>query len=362
MGFAIIAFLHIQTRNVERMEEEVSKKVNFGIGIATGTEGLMYPIPYASVKDIVEMSVLAEKLGFDSVWGNDHITTQNYVREEFNQPPRYYAPLMVLAAIAERTTTLKICTALLVLPFRNPAVVAKEIATLDQLSDGRVRLGVGLGAYREEFEAEFGDAAKEIVRGKMLDESIEALNMLFTQDNVTFKGKYYDLQNVQSFPHPVSKPFHFYFGGNSENGLRRTVKYGTGWLPALLTPDEIKTGVDKLKAMCEEVGRPFDIDIAPQLSIAVSKTTEEARARFEKSQIYRHSCSLGKSTMKGKDATAYDDRNLVGSVDYVCEKIEKYIEAGVTTFSALIFANDTVEETKEEMQFFAEEVISRFNK
>ena len=110
-------------------------KANFGLGIATGTEGLMYPIPYSSARDVVDLSVYAEKLGFHSVWGNDHITTQNYVREEFaNKPPRYYAPLLELAAIAERTTTLKLATALLVIPFRNPLVMAKEIATLDQLS------------------------------------------------------------------------------------------------------------------------------------------------------------------------------------------------------------------------------------
>ena len=121
-------------------------KANFGLGIATGTEGLMYPIPYSSARDVVDLSIYAEKLGFHSVWGNDHITTQHYVREEFNQPPRYYAPLLTLAAIAERTTTLKVATALLVLPFRNPLVMAKEIATLDQLSNGRLLLGVGLGA------------------------------------------------------------------------------------------------------------------------------------------------------------------------------------------------------------------------
>ena len=164
-------------------------KANFGLGIATGTEGLMYPIPYSSARDVVDLSVYAEKLGFHSVWGNDHITTQNYVREEFdNKPPRYYAPLLELAAIAERTTTLKLATALLVIPFRNPLVMAKEIATLDQLSGGRVMLGVGLGAYREEFEAEFGANAEGMVRGEMLDESIEIMHQLFTQDNVTYTG------------------------------------------------------------------------------------------------------------------------------------------------------------------------------
>ena len=338
-------------------------KANFGLGIATGTEGLMYPIPYSSARDVVDLSIYAEKLGFHSVWGNDHITTQNYVREEFPQPPRYYAPLLVLSAIAERTTTLKMATALLVLPFRNPLVMAKEIATLDQLSNGRLLLGVGLGAYREEFEAEFGAGAHGMVRGEMLDESMEIMHRLFTEDNVTYTGKYFDIQNAQSFPHPVQKPFAFYFGGNSANGYRRVAKWGTGWLPALLTPAEIKAGVAAIAEECAAVGRSMaDIDVAPQISVSIAKTHEEAVARYEKSQIYRHSCSLGKSTMKGKDATNYLERNLIGDVDEVRAQVERYIEAGVNTFSALIFADNTLEETRDHMQFFSEEIISKYSK
>lgn len=339
-------------------------KANFGLGIATGTEGLMYPIPYSSARDVVDLSVYAEKLGFHSVWGNDHITAQNYVREEFdNKPPRYYAPLLELAAIAERTTTLKLATALLVIPFRNPLVMAKEIATLDQLSGGRVMLGVGLGAYREEFEAEFGANAEGMVRGEMLDESIEIMHQLFTQDNVTYTGKYYDIQHAQSFPRPVQEPFAFYFGGNSVKGYKRVAKWGTGWLPALLTPAEVKSGVDAITEECAAVGRSIkDIDVAPQISVSIAKTHEEAVARYERSQIYRHSCSLGKSTMKGKDPTDYLNRNLVGSVEEVCEQVERYIEAGVQTFSALIFADNTLEETRDHMAFFSEEIIKKYGK
>ena len=336
-------------------------KANFGLGIATGTEGLMYPIPYSSARDVVELSVYAEKLGFHSVWGNDHITTQNYVREEFQAPPRYYAPLLTLAAIAERTTTLKLATALLVIPFRNPLVMAKEIATLDQLSNGRLLLGVGLGAYREEFEAEFGANAHGMVRGEMLDESVEIMHKLFTEENVSYTGKYFDVQNAQCFPHPVQEPFAFYFGGNSSKGYRRVARWGTGWLPALLTPSEVKAGVDALKEECAAVGRDIaDIDVAPQISVSIAKTHEEAVARYEKSQIYRHSCSLGKSTMKGKDATNYLERNLIGSVDEVRAQVERYIEAGVNTFSALIFADSNLKETRDHMQFFAEEIISKY--
>lgn len=338
-------------------------KANFGLGIATGTEGLMYPIPYTSAREVVEISVYAEKLGFHSVWGNDHITTQQYVRDEFDSLPRYYAPLLELAAIAERTSTLKICTALLVVPFRQPAVLAKEIATLDHLSDGRLLLGVGLGAYREEFEAEFGDAAKGMIRGEMLNESLTIMDKLFKEDTVSYKGKYFDVHNVQCFPKPIQKPFAFYFGGNSTNSYDRVAKWGTGWLPALLTAEEVKSGCTALKETCDKFGRNFaEIDIAPQFAVCVAKTHEEAVAKYEKSQMYRHSVSLNQSTMKGKDASNYMERNLVGSVEEVREQVEKYMEAGVNTFSALIFADNTLEETRDHMQCFSEEIISKYDK
>ena len=85
--------------------------------------------PYSSLDEVIELSVLAEKLGFDAVWGNDHLTTQSYVWDEFQKQPRYYAPLLTLAAIARETKTLKVATALLVIPFRHPLVVAKELVT-----------------------------------------------------------------------------------------------------------------------------------------------------------------------------------------------------------------------------------------
>lgn len=340
----------------------MANEVKFGLGISTGAEGLMYPIPYADVHDIVDISVYAEKLGFDSAWGNDHITTQQYVYNEFGRQPRYYAPLLTLAAIAERTTTLKVATGLLVIPFRNPAIVAKELATLDNIADGRLLVGVGLGAYREEFEAEFGAASANMVRGQLFDESIAMIHRIFTEEKVSATGEYFDIRNIQSFPKPVQEFFPFYFGGNSDKGLSRTVKYGRGWLPFDLTVDEIAASVAKLKEKCAEAGRTYDIDVAPQFCISIGRTHEEACQKFERSQIYKHTISLEQSTLKGKKASDYTERNLVGSPDEIIERIEAYRAAGVTTFSALLFANNTLEETREDMQFFSESIISKYNK
>jgi len=336
-------------------------RVKFGVGIPTGTEGLMFPIPFAKARDNIRISKAAEELGYDSVWGNDHVATQRYVREEFGTYPNYYAPLLTLAAIAENTVKLKIATALLVIPFRQPAIVAKELATLDHLSNGRLIVGVGIGAYREEFESMFGEKAKSLNRGEMLDESLTIIKKIFEEDCVTYKGKYFEVNSLESYPKPLQKPFPFYIGGNSPKGYERVAKFATGWLPAVLTPEEIRNGVAQIQNYCEKVGRNItEIDIAPQLSVAIGKTHEEAVKTFKASQMYKHLESLKQSTLKNQDTNDYSQRNLIGTPDEIGEKIQEYIDAGVTTFSALIFAANTVDEMIESMQFFAEEVMSKF--
>src|ERR1700722_16421880 len=122
--------------------------MKFSVGLPTGFEGLMHPIPFAEPGDFVRLAQLCEGLGYDSVWGNDHITTQNYVRDLFpGQVPRYYEPIIVMAHIAAATSRLRLGTAVPRLPMHEPVYLAKQVATLDQLSGGRFMLGVGVGAY-----------------------------------------------------------------------------------------------------------------------------------------------------------------------------------------------------------------------
>lgn len=339
----------------------MSSKPQFGIGIPTGTEGLMYPIPFAKATDNIRLAQAAERLGYDSVWGNDHVSTQHYVRHEYPQAPNYYAPLLILAAIGAATQRIKVATALLVVPFRHPVVIAKEVATLDQLTGGRVLLGVGIGAYREEFEAMYGAAAaKKVNRGELLDEALAALELLWSDQDASHSGKYFTFESVQTYPKTVQRPVPVYIGGNSPEGWRRCGRYGQGWLPAVLAPAEVKHGVSEIQRHLEEHGRgETKIDIAPQLVVSLGRTHEEAVKRFEASQVHKHLVSLKKSTLKGQQSGTLEERNLIGTPDEVMEQIRRYTEAGVTTFSAMLFANNTVEEFMESMQWFSEEVINR---
>lgn len=339
----------------------MSRKVKFGIGIPTGEEGLMYPIPFANAKDNILIAQKAEAMGFDSVWGNDHVTTQEYVRQEFGRAPQYYAPLTTLAAIASSTKTIRLCTALLVIPFRHPVVVAKEIATLDNLSDGRVQLGVGIGAYIEEFRKMNGSRVEGFRRGDMLDEGLQALRLLWKGETCSYHGKYFEFENVESFPRPIQDPLPIYIGGNSEQGLRRVVELGQGWLPATQTIDQIKENLGKIHAMAEETGRDMSqLDVAPQFHVYVAKTMEEADKKFRESQMYNHLMSLRNSTLKNQQHCDHKDIGLVGSVDYVKERIAAYIEAGVTTFAAMVFSTKTIPEMFDMMQLFSEEIMPNF--
>src|SRR5205823_13331121 len=139
--------------------------------------------------EILPVAILAERLGFGSGWGNDHMTTQRYVQREWPEPPNFYEPLITFTYVAARTKRIKLATGIIVLPMRTMPVLAKQVATLDQLSGGRVILGVGTGAYREEYEALYRDV-REARRGEIVDEGMRALRLLCTEREASFRGKH----------------------------------------------------------------------------------------------------------------------------------------------------------------------------
>jgi len=333
--------------------------VRCGVAFPTGMEGLMYPVPFGEPDDLIGIATLAEDLGYDSIGGNDHIVVQDYVREEWQESPRYYDVFTTYAHVAAETEHLKLNTAVTVLPLRDPVWVAKQAMTLDVLSDGRLILGTGVGAYREEFEAIHSDVA--LPRGLAMDESMEALSDLLAGERASYDGEYVQFEDVELRPHTVQNPLPVYVGGNHPNALERAVKWGHGWLPAGITPDELAERTDRLEALCEEHDRdPDDIDVAPQLIAGVSTDEATAHERFRESQVFEHLKSLTGSTLKDQDLDDVVDQNLIGSPDQLIEKLEAYVEVGVTHFPAIIFAANDVPELERSMGVFADEVMGSF--
>jgi probable F420-dependent oxidoreductase len=327
------------------------------VGLPTCMEGMMYPIPFATAQQVIEIAKHAESLGYHSVWGNDHMTTQRYVREEFPQPPNFWEPLIIYAYIAAETTELRFGTGMLVTPMRRDiVVVAKQVATLDHLSGGRFMLGFGVGAYREEFEALHPDW--DAHRGELLEESIQALRLLFSERIASWKGEYYHFEDVEMYPKPVQDPLPIYVGGNHPNAARRAALYGHGWLPAVMPIDQIRERVCYYKELVEEQGRDFDeMDVAMQFIIYVGKTHEDAVRRFQKSQMYKHLVSLAGSTLKDQTGVKYEETNLIGNPDEIIAKASQIREVGVKHLCGIYFCADDVEELKDQMTIFAEKII-----
>ncbi len=333
--------------------------MRYGLGVPTGTEGMMYPVPYADVDQAVGLAVTAERAGFDSVWGNDHMNTQAYVREEFADPPRFFDPWLYLANVAARTTCIGLATCITVLPFRHPAVLAKQAATLDHLSHGRVIMGVGIGAYREEFESLWPDVP--LNRGQHAEECLAALQLLFTERRASFDGTWVSFRDVESYPKPVQDPFPVLSGGNSPGSRQRAAVHATGWLPACLTPEEVASGIAEIRRTAEDAGRelPEHFDVAVQLGVAIGDNHDDALDTFGRSQLHQHMASLSASTLKDQTSGGLADRNLIGTVDEVRARIDEYRQAGVTTLAGLLFAANTVAETEDAILRFGEEVIGK---
>ena len=332
--------------------------VRFGVAAPTATEGMMYPVPFADPDEAVGIAVRAEVAGYDSVWANDHVTTQRYVREEFAEPPRFYDPLGYLAFVGASTSRIRLATCVLVMAFRHVAVASKQLATLDQLSGGRVVAGVGIGAYREELEALW--PGRTIHRGDHAAEYIEALRLLWTERRASFEGDHVSFHDVESNPRPVQDPLPILSGGNSSGARTRAALLADGWLPACLTPAEYREGVAAIRAAADGAGRamPARFEWALQLVVSVAPTTHEARARFEASQVHAHLRSLSGSTMKGRLDDDLATRNLIGSYEEVRDAVGRYREAGVGTFAGLLFAADTPDGFMDEMERFASEVMA----
>jgi probable F420-dependent oxidoreductase len=337
--------------------------MRFSFGMPTCMEGMMYPVPFITPEGIIELARLAEALGYHSIWGNDHMTTQRYVRAEFKSPPNFWEVLITLTAVAAHTSTLRIATGVLVPAMRRDIVVlAKQLATLDQFSKGRLMVGLGIGAYREEFEALH--PGWKVRRADILEECIQALQLLFRERSSSWDGKYYRFTDVEMYPKPVQDPLPIYIGGNNPNAIRRAALFGQGWMGASMPADQFRAHIQRLHQIANENGRdPQAIDIAPQFAACIGKTHKDAVQKFQASQMYQHLVSLRSTTLKDQvEAGAkFEDVNLIGDRDEIIEKVTRLEEVGVTHISGILFTANSIAEMKDQLHQFAEGVIAHFS-
>ena len=229
---------------------------------ALGTPGvILYPPimspwePGASGADIVRVAQKADELGWDWMTISEHIVMPKEMAEVMGA--RFPESLTAAAVLAGATKRIKLLTYVLVLPYRNPVLLAKQIATLDFLSGGRFTLGTGGGHLQREFET-LGVPFAE--RGTLTDECILAMKELWTSAEPSFKGRYVQFDHIVFEPKPVQKPHPpILIGGNSKPAMRRAAQLGNGWLPWLVTREQLPGCLAYIRSQTGFNDRAFEV-------------------------------------------------------------------------------------------------------
>lgn len=182
----------------------------------------------ADPQHVLALGPVAEELGYDSLWVMDHLFNTGYIRERLDDKP-YYHPLAVLSYLAATTRGILLGTSVLVLPYHNPVELAKYAATLDQMSGGRVILGVGVGAMVEEFAA-LGVPFRQ--RGALTNECIAIMKELWTSPDPAYHSSRWQFADLKFAPKPWQQPhLPLWIGGSSPGAKQRAATLGDGWHP-----------------------------------------------------------------------------------------------------------------------------------
>jgi probable F420-dependent oxidoreductase len=331
--------------------------MRFGAALPTGAEGLGYPLGFATPDGLARIAERAEALGFYAVMANDHLCTPRAIRDAAARPPSFFEPLLTLAYCAARTRRIRLMAGVIVLPLREPVLLAKQLTTLDQCCDGRLIVGVGPGAYRDELEMTL-PRLRRASRADLMDEGVEALQLLLHERRATFKGPHYAFEDVELDPKARQRELPIFTGGNTERAIRRAARHGDGWLPASLNPQQFASGKARLAQYAEEAGRdPTQLSVATQLVVSMGRSQEEAEERFKASRVYQEWMTVG---LSGVALAELLGANLIGTADEICRRIVAFEQAGIDHLAGLVFLGRTVDEVLERMEEFGESVIRAF--
>src|SRR6266508_4359854 len=220
---------------------------------------------------IKDYAQAAEEVGFRHILTYDHVIGANPASRPGWTPPyshldSFHEPFVLFGYLAGITKKIELVTGIIILPQRQTVLVAKQAASLDVLSGGRLRLGIGIGWNPVEYEALGEDFHN---RGRRSEEQIEVMRKLWTQELVNFKGQWHQIIDAGINPRPVQRPIPIWFGGSDDRALRRLAKLGDGWFP-LMGPDEkCRAAIEKIHSYAREAGRnPNDIGIEGRISFA----------------------------------------------------------------------------------------------
>jgi probable F420-dependent oxidoreductase len=277
--------------------------IRVGIGISA--------FPFSGPRAFFRWVDLCESSALDSIWQTDRL----HSREPFLEA------LSTMAALAGATERVKFGMNAVVVPFRDPLVLAKQCATIDYLSGGRLLPVFGVGAPRA---PEFQSTGRELsARGRRANEALEIMTRLWSEERVSFAGEFYRYEEASIAPRPVQQPLPLWIGGSSPAAIRRTARLGSGWLAGLQTPEQVAPVIAGIKQALVETGRSIDPDhYGAGLPFRFGS--------WDDPQVERIVAARGRASA----AAAVDPRRLyvVGDAAAIVKRCREYVQAGVSKF------------------------------
>lgn len=310
----------------------MSRPVRFGVTL---------PQIKRSWQEARDAAVLFDELGFDSVWVCDHLYGVPLPTLPILEA---YTELAAVAAVTERVEL----GALVTPPFfRNPAVLAKQIATLDVISDGRAVAGLGAGWFQAEFDA-YGCRFPSLgERMKALEEEVQILKGLWTQERTTFEGEHFTVRDVVCEPKPVRRPPVLIGGGGERVLMGIVARHADVWNNLAVFQSQLESKVGALRRRCEQEGRdPETLEVSQQCVVVLAEDEAGARESLAKAQkIYG-----------GHMGGDLEQHGIWGHPEAVVERIARHVALGCTTFLMEFFGRDT----RVPARLFAEKVLPAF--
>jgi F420-dependent oxidoreductase-like protein len=303
--------------------------------------GIQTPIEGATFDALARHWQTAERLGYDSVWLDDHF--YGVLTPQSDDSLECWT---LMAALARETSTIRFGTLVVCNNYRHPPLLAKMASSVDHISHGRLEFGLGAGWYEQEYTAYGYEFPPVGVRLRQLEEALQICKRLWTDERATFHGRHYRVENAWCNPKPVQKPYPpIMIGGGGEKVLLRIVAQHADRWNFGGSADEFRSKLPILESHCRAAGRDFAAIEKSWFGNALIEPTEE---RLQE--------RLRKRAARGAATTVLDERGIMGTPDRIAAKIEEYAALGVTHFIAMFGRVDRLGAT----ELFAKEVMARF--
>lgn len=325
----------------------------------------------ASTDAIIRTAETAEEYGFHALSVHDHIVFNGHwivsgARgiEAPGDDRDLFEAMATMTFVAARTSKIRLVASVIVLPLREPVLFAKQAATLDVLSKGRLTLGFGvgptllpsdhettkLGKHRSNAGKEYDAVGVYGNRGPRTDEYIEAILEIWENSSATYNGKYTSFADIEVFPKPIQKPHPpIFIGGRSEFAIQRTVKYGDGWNPSQPSAAQMTEGIARIQALCRQAGRSPITDFGVNIPSVIAATDAAA------DDIARPTVG---PMFPGE--TEYQERTIVGSPETFIRRVREYKTAGVNYVELKPLYPD-MDQFMEQLRLIRDEVMPAVN-